>query len=421
MGTSIKTSQCCLGFLAAEQGGVVVLFGLGVALLLGVAGVALDFGTAVHLKARLQKAADAAAIAATQDLSVSTADRSRVSAAARSVVQAELGPVPADLSIEAEVNSAHTGVEVRLSQRHAASLSKILKPEGSQITVSATAVRGGTRKVCVLGLDPEVSQTVSLDAKARITAAECAVYSNSQHKDGVKSTSSAILKAQFICSSGGFAGSASNYSGERKTDCPRMPDPLSNRPAPPVGPCKGGKTEKLTIETDQVLGPGTYCGGIEIKKAAKVTLSEGIYVIRDGMLKVDETATLYGRNVGLYFTGKDASFDFLSSSTVNLGAPKDGPMAGILFFGDRNAPGSREYKITSDNARTLLGTIYLPRGYFTVDASNPVADQSAYTAIIVRRLDLKAAPNLVLNASYHQTDVPVPQGLVPGNNVRLIQ
>jgi hypothetical protein len=55
-----------------------------------------------------------------------------------------------------------------------------------------------------------------------------------------------------------------------------------------------------------------------------------------------------------------------------------------------------------------------------VDASNPVADQSAYTAIIVRRLDLKAAPNLVLNASYHQTDVPVPQGLVPGNNVRLI-
>jgi uncharacterized membrane protein len=54
-------------------------------------------------------------------------------------------------------------------------------------------------------------------------------------------------------------------------------------------------------------------------------------------------------------------------------------------------------------------------------SSNAVADQSAYTVIIVRRVQLKQAPNLVLNANYHQTDVPLPEGLKGQGGVRLIQ
>jgi Flp pilus assembly protein TadG len=53
-------------------------------------------------------------------------------------------------------------------------------------------------------------------------------------------------------------------------------------------------------------------------------------------------------------------------------------------------------------------------------SSNAVADQSAYT-VIVRRVQLKQAPNLVLNANYHQTDVPLPEGLKGRGGVRLIQ
>jgi hypothetical protein len=202
-------------------------------------------------------------------------------------------------------------------------------------------------------------------------------------------------------------------------DCPAQPDPLADRPPPPVGPCT--ETQKLVIEADRSLTPGSYCGGIEIKKNARVTLNQGIYVIKDGQLKVDDTATLYGRNVSFYFTGTNANFDFLSSSTVDLGAPKDGPMAGILFYGDRNAPDTREYKITSDNARMLLGTLYIPQGFFTIDAKQPVADKSAYTAIVARRIDLKHSPSLTLNTNYHATDVPVPQGLGPSSQVRLSQ
>jgi hypothetical protein len=186
-----------------------------------------------------------------------------------------------------------------------------------------------------------------------------------------------------------------------------------------VGPCKFG-ANKLVIESDMTLYEGTYCGGIEVRRNAKVTLKGGVYVIKEGILKVDGTATLLGTDVGIYFAGKDSYFEFTSSSSVTLTAPKSGPMAGLLIFGDRNAPDYREYKITSDNARTLLGTIYLPRGFFTVDANNPVADQSAYTVIVVRRLQLKQGPNLVLRSNYSSSDVPVPTGLGPSSKLRLV-
>ncbi len=45
----------------------------------------------------------------------------------------------------------------------------------------------------------------------------------------------------------------------------------------------------------------------------------------------------------------------------------------------------RIYRIISNNARTMLGTIYLPSGRVVIDADKPVADQSAYTVLVAAR------------------------------------
>jgi hypothetical protein len=71
--------------------------------------------------------------------------------------------------------------------------------------------------------------------------------------------------------------------------------------------------------------------------------------------------------------------------------------------------------------RDKSGTIYLPVGDLVVDATNPVADQSAYTAIIAQHIELNKGPNLVLNADYDLTNVPAPEGLKGTTQVVLIQ
>jgi hypothetical protein len=62
--------------------------------------------------------------------------------------------------------------------------------------------------------------------------------------------------------------------------------------------------------------------------------------------------------------------------------------------------------------RKLLGTIYLPKVVFKGGGSGKIAALSAYTIIVARRVDLAGA-QLVVNADYGSTDVPVPVGLGP--------
>ena len=73
----------------------------------------------------------------------------------------------------------------------------------------------------------------------------------------------------------------------------------------------------------------------------------------------------------------------------------------------------RIYRIISNNARLMLGTIYLPTGRLVIDATQPVADQSAYTVVVAQQVNLYEGPNLYLNANYDATSVPVPKGVGP--------
>jgi hypothetical protein len=67
-------------------------------------------------------------------------------------------------------------------------------------------------------------------------------------------------------------------------------------------------------------------------------------------------------------------------------------------------------RYSANDARKLLGTIYLPNGVLYIDANKPIADQSAYTIVVARRVELYSGPNLVLNTDYGGTDVPIPKG-----------
>jgi hypothetical protein len=151
-----------------------------------------------------------------------------------------------------------------------------------------------------------------------------------------------------------------------------------------------------------------YCGGLKVTQGGTARLSSGEYIMADGKLRVDTGATLQGDYVGFYFRGPDSVLDFDPDTTIILSAPKTGTLAGILFFEERSAPLLRKFRITSNNARKLLGTIYLPRGILYIAANAPVGDQSAYTVVLARQLQLEAGPNLVLNSNYASTDVPLP-------------
>jgi hypothetical protein len=299
------------------------------------------------------------------------------------------------------------------------------------ITAQATAKLSSGLPLCLIGLDNKAPATIGLEKDALLTAPGCLVYSNSTSRTGISSMNNAVLKAGFICTAGGATHKAmANFTPQPATDCPNMPDPLAQRTPPADGPCN--YLAKIVIGGVTTLNPGVYCGGLIITAGAQVTMAAGIYTIKDGPFMVNGNSTLSGTNVAIYMKGQNSNLKFDAATTINLTAPKDGPLAGILMYDDpagaaalltvlvnpliagkytKHLSSAREHLILSDNARTLLGTIYMPRGRLIIDATKPIADKSAYTVLVVQQLDLYSGPNLILNSDYGASEIPVPPGV----------
>jgi Flp pilus assembly protein TadG len=286
-----------------------------------------------------------------------------------------------------------------------------------QIRVQASAQSSGSLNVCVIGLDPKEDGAVSLDSNSKMTAGNCAVYSNSVSHAGLQSKSNSVLTAQLTCSVGGYEGASRNFQGEVVTDCPKTEDPLASVLPPPSGRPRPIREVKDKVDT---LTPGLYEGGLKIDGNSDIRMSPGVYIFRNGSFIVDSNSKVTGKGVSLVFEGEDAGFEFKSNVQVDLEAPEAGQlMAGLLVYQKRNA-GEAEFLIESKYTRKLLGTLYMPNGHFIVKADNRVAEASAYTAIVARTIRLHGSSNLVLNTDYDATRVPVPVGLGPSEGkVRL--
>jgi hypothetical protein len=376
-------------------------------------GSGLDYGQATNQRSKLQTAVDTAAFAAARELGMSDAKRENVSAIVEAVIagviKSQVTGTIGSPALETVVRDQPLEVEVTARQMTTPFFGNAFGLAPRMLKVQAVARIVGRPNICVLALDGSANGAISLEKNARVTGQNCAVYSNSLSTNAIKSKNSAVLSASLICAAGGKDGAPGNFTPAPLTDCPTFEDPLAGRPEPSVGNCVS--QTPVVVTSRRTLNPGTYCGGLEIGSGADVTLQPGIYIIKDGPFKVLDGGRVTGSGVGLFLTGDNSLLNIARVSSIDLEAPTSGPMAGLLMFEARNQSNAAIHKILSDDARNLLGTIYLSRGRLHVDANNPIADKSAYTAIIARVLTLYGGPNLVLNSNYHMTEVPVPEGI----------
>ncbi|MDP3738513.1 MAG: pilus assembly protein TadG-related protein [Hyphomonadaceae bacterium] len=383
-----------------------------------VIGGIVDYMSLQNQKQTLQGVADRAAIAAAQELIVFKGTNGRVAAVATSFVDASYTAMPHETT--AEIIEDGKAVRVSITAKPQTYFPGPIAQGVSAIGAQATAEVSGGGYVCMIGLSPTESSTLDMKDKARVTATDCAIYSNSKNKASLKLHSLARVKADLVCVAGGVSGAMSAVSPNKPiTDCPPLEDPLRDRPEPKVGLLKcdhlltvliTGLSGKVTLE------PGVYCGGINVKLGGDVTLKPGTYIMNNGTLTVDTGGKLQGENVGFFLTGLLSTIQFGPSSTISLTAPKTGDMAGMLFFEDRDRLLGLPHRIASDNARKLVGTIYLPNNTLLIDSKDPIADQSDYTVIIARKFEMKQGPELVLNTDYENSPIPVPDGV--GNKAK---
>ena len=436
------------------DGNVAIISALFLPLMLAFVGGGVDFFRWNNERAALKELADTLATRGAREFLLANASESQIEAVVYNVIDsgyaANLGFSSLTPDVSVDVVNAEVTVRLMTPPVDGLFLTNFM-PFMADHDITSTAVAMGGMNVCVVALETSEGSAVSATTNSDLSAEECSIMSNSSSTQGVVSTGLSEISAGMICSAGGALGLGMNYAPAPTLDCPIYNDPLTHRQPPSVGACTeidaaygervdevataalGGVTDTVDNLTGGLTGgllggvvdavglgptqynlsPGVYCGGLIIGALANVNLAPGVYVIKDGPFAADFGAKITGENVSFYLIGDDSTFYFGPEAVLTLTAPKEGPLAGILFFEDRAAPVNRLHRILSDDARILLGTFYLSRGVLSVASLLPVADKSAYTAIVAKKLQLSGNPTLVLNADYGATDIPTPDGVGP--------
>ena len=417
----VKPASLVRRFAHSRSGNFAAIFAIIAPVLLGLTGGAIDLFVYNQQQSDMQNAADAAVLAATREASLKSWSQVEVDSVARSYVESEMAGNGVASSAQFDVKTVvdnvakKVSITVDMDQYNYFLLGYFRK--NPQIRVTASAKLSSETPVCMIALDPAKPRAVNIVDQADLLADNCAAFSNSIAKDGLFAGSKAYVKSAYTCSAGGFGYGASVFSPTPTTDCPQLPDPLVKRQQPTVGSCDF--TNFAVKGTTVTINPGVYCNGLLVDNSAFVTMKPGVYVINGGKLETKNNGSLTGDGVTIFFTGIDGRMELDGTSTTSLKAPVSGPTAGMLLFQDR-AMALTEYEISSKSAAQLLGTIYLPNGHLKVKASGKVADQSAFTVIVVKSMEVGAKTKMYLNSNYSSTSVPVPAGLGPSSTINLV-
>jgi Flp pilus assembly protein TadG len=391
----------------------ILMMAVMVVLALVIGGV-IDFASLGNQKKNLQDVADGAAIAAAREMMVAKATDKRVQSIADSYVAANYKGAGA--KDKAAVVEKGRAVQVTLSADPKVYFPGPIGANARRMTASATAEIVGGGNVCMVGLNQNAPSTLNMANSARLTASDCAIYSNSRSSGSLTLHNMARVKANLICVAGGIDGPASAATPKPLEDCPPIEDPLKDHVDPKYGLLSCDHLATVIALATVHLKPGVYCGGITVALNGHAILDPGVYVINNGLLAVTLNGTLEGTNVGFYLTGALSTILFTPNTTIDLTATQTGELAGILFFEDRDTLFATYHHIQSNNARHLVGTMYFPNSKLLIDANNPVADRSEYTVIIAKEFELRDGPELVLNTNYGASPIPLPDGV--GNKGR---
>ena len=424
----MRLGKFLVRFRDERSGAVALLFAVALPTVLGAVGLAVDYSSALNQRSAIQSAADAAALNAARELIISEPTPSRLESVANASVTAILHQRkrPDDWTVKTSMATDRKAVTIEVTRpvKTVFGLMAYLSATAAgEVAAQSTARLAHNSKLCLLTMGDN-NTSILLHKNARLTGQECSLHSNSTNAKGITLETGSRLTADLVCSRGGISNTGSTVTSEVLNDCPPVLDPLRNRAIPPSDACTI-VSPRVFMSGTHTIGPGTYCGGIDIRGTAIVRMSPGVYVFKYGGLYVKNNAQLVGNDVGLFFTGNAAYFKFEDDALIDLSGPVKGGMAGLLIWRDKvsnlvdkNDPVANSKvklwnAITSNRAYKLTGTIYLPEGTLYIGAKAPVAQVSDYTVILARRVEIFDGPNLVLNTNYSASPVPVPQDLGP--------
>lgn len=403
-------------FRRDRRGAIAVNFALVLIPLCVVTCGAVDLTSLYTDHRRMQEVADATALDAAAQLVL--ADTSGVPERANALALGQLRKLSKRVTLTPRtvVDNSNASVTVSIEGQRPSFFANLLPPGGWHLHVAATAMSMGRTPLCVLHFGTK--DHLAMDDGALLTAPGCLV-----HSDGdIQVKGSAAMTAEAIQAVGAATG---RITPTALTDAAAIADPFASLVIDiPKKALDCSPVDQIEDGTDvgvYTLAAGVHCGKLTVAKNAVLKLAPGKHYFAKGDLTIQEGATLTNLDPDdgstLVFD-KDSKLSFQDNARIDLTASKKGDFAGFVIVTTRS--NDHTFSISTDHARRLLGTIYIPKATLEVSGSaSKIADQSAWTVIVADAIHMKGSPNLVINSNYAGSSVPVPAGVGKNRGVVL--
>jgi hypothetical protein len=375
-----------------RDGAVTVWVIVCLAVIIGIVALGMDGGRMMEERRHAQAAADAATLAAANDLYFNWwqnhgADPNGSAQAAALASAAANGYANDGSGSRVTVNIPPTAgafvgqaeyVEVMIESRLPASFSALFTQDGLPVRARAVA-RGRPSNIGLLLLQSSGSDSLTASGNGHITVTGAPIVVNSAGSEPYALSGNASVSAQ----SHDVAGSqppGGNISGSVNLAVPPSPDPLAPLPAPNPGdyPLQATTTTSLAGNVSLTLAPGVYRGGLSLSGNAAVTLAPGVYVLDGGGLRLSGNASITGTGVLLYNTGSPAGAISLSGNgNVSLTAPTSGAYQGIALFQDRTATAA--VQLSGNGSLQIAGALYAPGAQVQISGNGSASGTTALT------------------------------------------
>ncbi len=402
-----------------RKGAISIVTGLSLTAVLGFVGLGSEASYWYVTKRNMQGVTDSAAMTGATALLKSD----NVDNAARAVA-AQYGYVSGVNNVTVTVTNPYNNnnnlVEVTVSQPQKRLLTSLFMSSDPVISARSVALVSanctGASCGCVLALDQSAVNDIKDSGGGTVNLKNCSLYVNSDSRiNALWLTGSSQINAYSTFVDGTINGLSNLHdsNGTYQNTGTVSPDPYGAVQAnTPINQCDYGTTyggNGFKIDNSQNtynLQPGVYCGGIKGTNASgniTVNLAPGTYYMKSGGFDLSGNFTFAGDGVTIVLTGDDvngyATVSINGNVSGTLSAPTSGPLRGLTFFQDRNAPYSTQPQINKFNGSanlTINGAIYFPNQL--VDYSgNSTTNPAQCTQLVAYAINFSG--NTAFNAS----------------------
>jgi hypothetical protein len=360
-----------------ETGNVLVLTVIGMTVLLGAAGLAVDVGALRHDRRLQQSAADAAAIAGASNIAYTGVTAGAKAASATNGFTDGVNNVTVTVN-NPPVTGPHTGdsnyVEALVAAVQPTYFMRIFGITTANVSTRAVATNtgGGNSSGCLytLGAPSSSIEGVNINGSAILNATTCGIVDNGNFN--TKGNKLIVNAGTFgVAGDWNSSGPGGTVTCAQSATCPATGMPASGNPftylTPPCNPCTGG----TKWSGGGNITPGTY-SEITVGNGS-LNMAPGTYIVTgsNGM-SVGGNGSITANGVTIYFSKAGSSGDtFTATGTPNINMtppPAGQAYAGILMY--QNPLDTSGPQLGGNTGANYGGVLYFPSAQVTFYGNN---------------------------------------------------